>query len=288
MRMATVVGLLHPGEMGAVLGQELVGSGYEVLWLSEGRSQETSRRAAAAGLTDAGTLEEIAGRAAIVVAVCPPSAAVEMAANVAGCGFSGCYVDMNAISPDSVTKAGRAIKKAGGTFVDGGIVGPPPSVAGMTRLYLSGDLAGEVAALFESTLFAAVVLDGGPGTASALKACYAGWTKTTNALVLAIRAAARSYGVEAALLSEWAMSQPDLRARSEKAAISTAPKAWRFVGEMEEHASTFESAGIPGAFHTAAAQVFTRLAACKDQSTVAVDEVLDAIHEDNSPPGNTA
>ena len=43
--MATTVGLLHPGEMGAVVGECLRAAGARVVWPSAGRSQATSRRA---------------------------------------------------------------------------------------------------------------------------------------------------------------------------------------------------------------------------------------------------
>ena len=33
-------------------------------------------------------------------------------------------------------------------------------------------------------------------------------------------------------------------------------KGWRWVGEMEEIADTFDAAGLPGGFHRAAAEVY--------------------------------
>jgi hypothetical protein len=74
--------------------------------------------------------------------------------------------------------------------------------------------------------------------------------------LVAIRAAARAHGVEEALISEWALSQADLPARSERAAQATARKAWRWEGEMREVAATFADAGLPEGFHLAAAEVF--------------------------------
>ncbi|HEX4281159.1 MAG TPA: hypothetical protein VHZ27_10355, partial [Solirubrobacteraceae bacterium] len=53
-----------------------------------------------------------------------------------------------------------------GRWVDGGIVGPPPTRAGTTRLYLSGDRAPEAARLFEDTRLEPVVLDDSPVAAS--------------------------------------------------------------------------------------------------------------------------
>src|SRR6266850_743808 len=72
---------------------------------------------------------------------------------------------------------------------------------------------------------------------------YAGWNKGSQALLLAIRALAAHEGVDAALVAEWARSQPDVTARSERAVSANIKKAWRFVGEMEEIAATFTTSG---------------------------------------------
>jgi hypothetical protein len=102
--------------------------------------------------------------------------------------------------------------------VDGDLIGGPVRPGGGTRLYLSGVAAGEVAALFAATDLEAVNLGDDVTAASALKMCYGAWTKGTSALLLTIRAAAAAYGVEEALVTEWARTQPDLAARTQAAA----------------------------------------------------------------------
>ena len=86
---------------------------------------------------------------------------------------------------------------------------------------------------------------------------YAGWNKGSQALLLAIRALAMQEGVDEALLAEWARSMPELPKRSTDAVAANARKAWRFVGEMEEIADTFDAAGAPDGFHRAAAEVYS-------------------------------
>jgi hypothetical protein len=90
---------------------------------------------------------------------------------------------------------------------------------------------------------------------------YAAWTKGTAALLLAIGELARAEGVEPALHEEWRISLPDLPDRSQRAARSAQAKGWRWVGEMEEIAATFDAAGLPDGFHRAAAEVFRILSA---------------------------
>jgi hypothetical protein len=75
-------------------------------------------------------------------------------------------------------------------------------------------------------------------------------------MLLAIRELARREGVEGTLLAEWDLSLPELRDRYDRALRSAESKGWRWVGEMEEIAATFEAAGLPGGFHRAAAEVY--------------------------------
>jgi 3-hydroxyisobutyrate dehydrogenase-like beta-hydroxyacid dehydrogenase len=245
-----VVGLLHPGEMGSALGAALRASGHDVLWASDGRSDATVQRAR--DFVDVGNARELAQRAAVILSVCPPHAAHDVAGSVAG--DEGVYVDANAVSPGTA----RALAREKTRFVDGGIIGPPPREAGTTRLYLSGGHAAQVAALFDGSLVDARVISPDVGDASALKMTYAAWSKGSAALLLAIRSVARAEGVEDALLAEWALSIPGLEQRSDRAAASAEQKGWRWIAEMEEIAATFAAAGQPEGFHRAAAEVYRR------------------------------
>jgi 3-hydroxyisobutyrate dehydrogenase-like beta-hydroxyacid dehydrogenase len=253
------VGLLHPGEMGAAVGNVLRDRGHQVVWASAGRSDDTRERAEAAGLGDAGSSAELVRRSDVIVSVCPPHAALEVARSVVG--FHGVFVDANAVAPATAREVAAAVEEGGGASVDGGIVGPPPRQAGTTRLYLSGAAAATVAELFAGSAVDARLVSDEVGAASAVKMAYAAWTKGTTALVLAIRDLARAERVEQSLLEEWRLSLPELFDRSEASARSAQAKAWRWVGEMEEIASTFAAAGLPDGFHLAAADVFRGLSA---------------------------
>ena len=76
---------------------------------------------------------------------------------------------------------------------------------------------------------------------------YAGWTKGSAALLLAVRALAQAEGVEDTLLSEWALSQPSLPGRSLGSARSATAKGWRWIAEMEEISASMTAAGSPAA-----------------------------------------
>ncbi len=279
--------------MGAAVGAALRSLGSEVLWIGAGRSRDTRSRAEAAGLTEAASLSELLAGSSVVLSICPPHVASRVAGEVAEHGLVGIFVDANAISPKSSSQIEEVIVASGAKFVDGAIIGGPPEPGGGTRLYLSGPDAGAVAALFQgSDRLAAIPLEGLMGAASSLKMCYAAWTKGTTAMLIAIRAAATSMGIEDALLAEWALSQPGLANRIAQITSSTPAKAWRFVPEMEQIAETLEAVSIPGGFHRAAAEVYDRLARFHEQpSRSSLAELLAAVGQptvSSSAEGNPA
>ncbi|MGH8988294.1 MAG: DUF1932 domain-containing protein, partial [Acidimicrobiales bacterium] len=198
---------------------------------------------------------QVAAEAGVVISVCPPAAALDTARSLDR--FSGVYVDANAISPSTAAKVGSHVTRAGATFVDGGLVGRPPQRRGDVRLYLSGAAAGTVAELFDGSAVEVRTLGEEIGMASALKCAYAAWTKGTIALLLAVHRYARASGTEDALLEEWTESLPGLQERLEHSAASVHAKGWRWIAEMREIAEAFETLGLPGGFHAAAAEIFT-------------------------------
>jgi 3-hydroxyisobutyrate dehydrogenase-like beta-hydroxyacid dehydrogenase len=273
--------VLHPGEMGSAVGHAARVAGARVLWTSAGRGEATRRRAAEARLEDAGTLAAALGAAEIAFSVCPPHAALDVARAVAAQGFRGLFVDANAVSPETTRRLAAIVEGAGARFVDGGIVGPPPGPGASTRLYLSGADARRVADLFAGTPLATVALDAPIGAASAVKMCYAAWTKGTAALILAVRAVAEAEGVVGALAEEWRISQPDLFRQVDRA-VAQSRKAWRWIGEMEEIAATFAEAGLPEGFHLAAAEICRRLESFKDARGTTIEQLVDALRTGNA------
>ena len=273
------IALINPGEMGAAVGGCLAGLGHRVLWASEGRGSTTAERARAAGLEDVGTLAAALRVADIVLAICPPHNAREVAKAAARERFQGIYVDANAVSAATTRAIGEIVEAAGARFVDGGIIGLPPSPANRCVLYLSGGLAGELAALIAGSALQVTALDGPIGAASAVKMCYAAWSKGTIALLADIRALAQSEGVEAPLLAEWQASQPEVGGRF-VSVTGSARKAWRWIGEMQEIAASFAAVGLPDGFHRAAEEIYRRQARFKNSlEPPAIDAVIRAVRQ---------
>jgi 3-hydroxyisobutyrate dehydrogenase-like beta-hydroxyacid dehydrogenase len=272
------LGILHPGNMGISIAASAQNSGCEVYWASQGRSQQTRERAKEFNLHDAGVLARLCQSCSVIVSVCPPHAAEDVAAQVVAQGFTGLYVDANAISPQRAVRIGQMVVAAGAAFVDGGVIGGPAWEPGQTWLYLSGGRAEEVADCFSAGPLETVVIGEGIGRASALKMCYAAWTKGSTALLCAILATAEGLDVWEELRQQWDRDWPDFAEQAANRVRRVTAKAWRFAGEMDEISATFMSAGLPGGFHAAAADLYGRIAHFKDAPEVpALEEVLAAL-----------
>ena len=259
--MANTIGILNPGAMGSAVAATMVNSGKRVLWASSGRSAESRARAESDGLIEVESLKELCAQSDAIVCVCPPDAAVIVAEVVIDCGFQGMYLDANAIAPTTSEEIGRKLQSANITYIDGGIIGGPPRKPGTTWLGLSGPHAATAAEWFAAGPLEVDILEAPIGAASGLKMCFAANTKITNALQSTILASAESLGVRDALERQWTRYDNPNVENLHKRVISVAHnKAWRFAGEMDEIAATFDAANVPAGFALAAAELYRRLA----------------------------
>jgi 3-hydroxyisobutyrate dehydrogenase-like beta-hydroxyacid dehydrogenase len=272
-----MIGLLHPGQMGAAIGAQLTGAGHEVLWCRAGRGARTAHRAADAGLRGVDTLAELLA-CPVLISVCPPAAAEDVAREVAEAGFAGVYVDANAISPHRMIRIGGLFE----TVVDGSIIGPPPNADRDARLYLSGpDAAVDlVSELFTDSAAKAISLGPRIGDASALKMAYGSYNKASHALAAVSHALAERHGVGAALRAEAAEDSGGALGKLNRLP-SVAARAWRWGPELREAAESFAAAGLPPDLASAAAEVFRRWDADKDDTNLDVAEALRHLHADD-------
>ena len=273
------LGILHPGEMGSSLAAAARGAGYEVFWVSGGRSARTRERAQQHGLTELGTLKELCDASTAIISVCPPHAAEETARQVLACDYQGIFVDANAISPQHAQFIGTLMLNAGIDFVDGGIIGPPAWKPKTTWLYLSGRAADQLPVFFHAGPLETQVLSERVGDASALKICYAAYNKGSIALLCAVLAAAEQLGVRQQLQQHWDKQGSALGGGKAQTLVEgVIRKAWRFTGEMEEIAATFEHVGVTGEFHVAANHLYEQLTQYKDvKDTPPQQEILEAL-----------
>jgi 3-hydroxyisobutyrate dehydrogenase-like beta-hydroxyacid dehydrogenase len=274
----TNLGILHPGQMGISVAASAKNSGCEVYWVSANRSDRTQARALEHGLEDAQTIENLCQTCKVIVSVCPPHAAEEVALQVLAAGFQGLYVDANAIAPQRALHLGKMLEADGIAFVDGGIIGGPAWEPNRTWLYLAGPRRQEVAEYFSAGPLETSLIGDEIGKASALKMCYAAYTKGSTALLCGILATAEELGVRADLEAQWSRGGSDFASQAQNRVRRVTAKAWRFEGEMREIAATLASASIPGGFHIAAAEIYRRMADFKDApETPELEAVLKAL-----------
>ena len=272
------IGVLHPGNMGISVAASAQNSGNEVYWASQGRSSQTRERAENSHLRDAGTLAKVCETCSVIIGVCPPHAAEDVAQQVVAHGFTGLYLDANAISPERTIRIGQRVTEAGASFVDGSIIGGPAWEPGRTWLYLSGPDAHVAAACFSAGPLETRVIGESIGKAAALKMCFAAYTKGSSALLCAILAAAEGLGVWEELEHQWSRGGSDFAEQAVQRVRRVTAKAWRFAGEMEEISATFDSVGVPGGFHAAASDIYRRITGFKDAtSTPPLEDVVAAL-----------
>lgn len=278
--MTKTIGILHPGAMGVAVAQTMKNSGYEVVWAGNGRSPATHQRAESAGLTNVQTVEAVCAAADVIVSVCPPHAAEVVAEQVSNAQFDGLFLDANAISPQKAQRIGERLTAVNIPFVDGSIIGGPPTKPKQTWLHLSGARAEEVARYFAAGPLETNIVSEEIGQASALKMCFAAQTKGGAALLALVLAAAESLNVRDALEAQWEQYDAGSAARSQQRIVRVAHnKAWRFVGEMEEMVETFGAIGLPDGFHAAAAEIYQRVAQFKDAPDApSIEAVLRALN----------
>jgi len=268
------IGILHPGEMGVSIAASAINSGRQVYWVSAGRSKQTRLRAEKHNLIELQSLGELCQTCRIIVSICPPHAAEEVARSVIREGFERIYLDANAISPQRARKLHQLMEENKIEFIDGSIIGGPAWKPGETFLYLSGNKAEVIKDCFQNGPVETKIVGDEVGKASALKMCYAAYSKGTTALLASILATAEALDVREELYRQWDLDEPASSEQINRRVLRSTAKAWRFAGEMKEIATTFEEAGLPDGFHKAAAEIFQRMARLEPRTLFSVDQIL--------------
>ena len=259
------VGIVSPGDMGQAIAGRVKESGMSVYAALDGRSERTRKLAQAAGLADCGSIDKLVATCELIISVINPGEALDVAGKVAAAmkasGRKMAFADLNAVSPQTARDMDQLIRAAGGMFIDGGIIGPPPrGEKDRPRLYVSGPDA----YLFEQIKHPNLqvrIMSERVGDASGVKMCYAAMTKGTTALAVELLVAARKLGVEQALEKELRDSRADVFDWQMKSLGSMPPKAYRWVPEMQEIAKTFGELGMTRRIFEGATDMYTMVAA---------------------------
>ncbi|MGH3824687.1 MAG: DUF1932 domain-containing protein [Pseudonocardiaceae bacterium] len=278
MNPPDTVGLLHPGRMGSAVAAQIMTNGHTVLWCPDGRSPDTHRRAEDAGLRPV-PLGHLLADSEIVVSLCPPAVAEEIATTVAGIGYRGIYVEANAISPACLHRISARLTEGGATVLDGCFFGSPPGGQPPARLYLAGapTASRRVVQLFASSLVETVILGEHPGQASALKMTFACFQRTSRVAAALAHALADDYGITETLLIE-AQRMPRDILTNRDFLPSVAARAWRWAPEMHEVANTLDAQHLPTGLALATADVLQHWADTTTDQPTDPDSVIQRLH----------
>ncbi len=261
------VAVIGAGEMGSAVGRRLRQMGARVITELKGRSEQSVRRVADAGLEVIDDDQRLVHEANFILSIVPPGVACAVAERFRGplsrMNPKPLFVECNAVAPATVRHIEAMLSETGCGFVDAGIIGGPPPIDNLLkgpRFYASGDDAQIFARLNQYGLDVAV-LEAPIGAASALKLAYAGLTKGFTALGTAMIAAAARYGLADALRAELARTQSDMLVRLERFIPTMFPKAYRWVAEMEQIADFAGDESEGAAIYQGAARLYERIAA---------------------------
>lgn len=258
------VGLMTPGDMGQAVAMQIKARGFTVCTALDKRSERSKKLAREGGLTDLGSIERLVSECDVVLSVMNPGSAVDFARDAAAAlratGRKTLIADCNAISPDTVHEIAGIVEKAGGRFLDGGIIGSPPRGTTKTNLYVSGPGAADLEPLGGPQLKVTVVSER-IADASALKMCYGAINKGMQALWLEIMIAAQRLGVDGLLEQQLRQGRSELYDWAHGQFPTLTPKAYSWVPEMLEISKTLGTSGITPKVFQGAADIFAFVAA---------------------------
>jgi L-threonate 2-dehydrogenase len=282
--MADTIGVIAMGEMGSAVARRLHERGATVITQLTRRSAASAARAERAGAVPVSSDDEFAAQSDVILSIVPPGDAVALAERLAPAirkaGRKTLYVDCNAVSPQTAERIGEVLADTGCSYVDAGIIGPPPSATARTIFYASGPGAQDFARVGDYGL-AIRVMDGPNGAASAMKLSYAGITKGCTAIGSAMMLGSTRGGTADALLQELSESQPMLLNWMRGFVSRMPPKAYRWVAEMEEIAKFQEEDPAAAAMYLGIARFYEQIAAALDAPKPgnAIEQLKDFVAE---------
>ena len=272
-----IIGLIGLGEMGSEIGRYLVMNDLEVISVYEGRSEISKKRASKYKIRDAGSIEQFCKISDLVISIIPPDKAVETANLYTSYKNKDgqIYCDLNAISTITAKKIKLLLDEKKIDYVDGAIMGGPPTENYSPRIYLSGKLS-EKLNFLNGKGIELMVLKGSDFKASATKMVYASITKGSKALVAGALITAKKNNVYDELMEELKYSEEYFSLVAKDQIPSIKHKAYRWVGEMNEISLTYKESGLTGGFHSEAENVY-ELIKNLPEGKLEIDEIINQI-----------
>jgi len=282
----TTIGVLYPGELGSVLAKSLTARGYRVVTTLAGRSPRTVRLCTAGDIEILASLAEVKEVANIILSTVVPAAATRVAESYCVCGprtDQALYVDLNSISPMTAGHIVSQLSAARVDCVDGTIHGLAAQLHQRGTLYLSGDQAERIAALFDGVL-RTKLLSPVPGAASAFKMMLGGMSKGLVALFMELCLAARAADVLDELLADFDYYYPGVMTVMQRLLPTYPLHASRRADELLEVQRTMLHQGLEANMVGAAQRLIAAIGDMQlserpnDESPWEIRDIVEQVH----------
>ncbi len=254
----TTVGLVGYGEVGRILAEDLRARDVEVHAHDVVADPLRRGHAEDLGVVWHADHAGLAGTVDLVICAVTASQDEQAArATAAGLGGGSFFVDMNSASPGAKATAAEFVEAAGGRYVEGAVMTSVPPHRLAVPMLLGGPHARDCEPVMQALSFSqAVFHDERLGVASATKLCRSVMVKGLEAMVVESFTAARSYGVEDAVVASLYETFPGIDWETQASYFfqRAIVHGRRRSEEMFEAARTVREAGLEPLSATASAE----------------------------------
>lgn len=247
------VGLIGYGEVGRIFGQALVAQGFAWVgawdrqFVCPGIGDAACAHAKTHGLQPCMSVEELVRQSDLVISAVTASSTLVVAEEAAtALRPRTWFLDLNSASPGTKQRAATAVDRAGGRYVEAGVMTSVPPYGMRVPMLLGGAGAAELAAVLSGWGMDVTVVSSRIGVASATKMCRSILIKGLEALVIESYTAARHHGVEDAMVATLQETFPGIDWTQQGAYFFSrvAQHGQRRAEEMREVAQTVREAGF--------------------------------------------
>ena len=203
--------------------------------------------ASAAGVTASDSMMAVCADAEMLISAVTASNTLEVAQAAAAHMRSGTvFLDFNSASPGTKQQAAACIERAGGIYVEAGVMTSVPPHGIRVPMLLGGAHAAELAEQLGAWGMDAKVVSDRIGIASAIKMCRSVMIKGLEALVIESYTTARAYGVEDHMVPTLQETFPGIDWQQTGAYFFSrvVQHGQRRAEEMRESANTVREAGF--------------------------------------------
>jgi len=257
------IGLIGCGEVGTILGEDLVRAGcdvraFDILFDAPAERARLQRKAERVRIELAGSTRAAILDADLIISAVTAASSADAAAAAAPALRPGqIFLDINSVSPATKRSNAQQIERSGADYVEAAVMAAIAPQRLAVPMLLGGRRASELAEALRALGMQASAISQEIGVASAVKMCRSILIKGLEALTLECLLGARRFGAEQYVLASLDASFPRMgwcEALPDYLVSRVAEHGKRRAEEMREVAHTLASVGIEPLMAAATAQ----------------------------------